>query len=402
MTTNNPTTEEVRNAILTIANSGLKIIEKLSSGMNKGIKRYSLKHKNIQTQIQTGGALTDIPPEDKNLGISAVIVRNVRDLINISIKKYIQFITNGFINAVDSVSGNVLEKSVTELVPQLNNKIIILAKQLDMITEQKDYLDNVEYLSEVVTEIALDFLHAMEPKVNEIVDELIKSNREIGEKSAAGAVSIGIGMFKSAVSAIPFFGFFINGFLLLGTILNELMGITNKSVDTGIKTYKKVDKMKNEAKDIYTEKKLKLDDATKRFTQPIQPAQLTQPSSTTITNPVKVGGSSITRNSIEEKVNSFLNKNKTTIMEYLSSLKTHNGNLDYGVFLKGIPDTLQKIISHYETSYSNHKNKLFVGGVKEKRYQINKSIHKTTRRLLKSINRFNGKIKNKSHKSKLN
>ena len=45
-----------------------------------------------------------------------------------------------------------------------------------------------------------------------------------------------------------------------------------------------------------------------------------------------------------DKVNSFLNKNKTTIMEYLSSLKTQNGNLDYDVFLKGIPDILEKIL----------------------------------------------------------
>jgi hypothetical protein len=372
MTTNNPTREEVKNALLTIGSTGFKVLEKVSSGINKGVERYFTRHKIRETIPQYGGDDANKQPNDKNLTAYTLIIKNIIDFISIFIKKYIEFISNRLVKTVDSLSGNILEKPMVELAPELNIKIVTLAKQLDSMTKQKDYLDNIDYLAEVVTEIVLDFLHAIDPKVNEILDDVIKSNREIGEKSAAGAVSIGIGMFKSAVSAIPFFGFFINGFLLLGTILNELMGITKKSTETGIETYKKVDKMLDETKLTLNENKQKLDQAVRRF---------------------QSGGS---RMDIELKVSSFLNKNKIIIEKYLSNFKNSEGKLNVHDFFKSIPSILEKLVSYYQSS--NYLTKPFIGGAKERRYKVKYNINKTSKRLLKSINRFTGKSKNKTFK----
>jgi hypothetical protein len=109
-------------------------------------------------------------------------------------------------------------------------------------------------------------------------------------------------------------------------------------------------------------------------------------------------------NSIEIVVNSFLNKHKHTISNHLSKFKKSDGNIDTQSLISSIPNVLQQIVSHYQQSnyiafphYNQKHSTTFTGGAREKRRKINDNIHKTTKRVLKSISRFKGKSRKLKH-----
>ncbi len=164
------------------------------------------------------------------------------------LKKWI-YISEVFINklinnVVKYTDGGNLDKPWNELLPEFNEKVIILAATLNELSRNPELKQAIREIAEAVSISAIELLDALEPSIMEVVDRSIEMGNEIGEKSSRGAMNTMLAFAQALIAEIPFVGGIIDFTLATGKAFNTVSQvfriITDKGSDIAVKASESV------------------------------------------------------------------------------------------------------------------------------------------------------------------
>ena len=203
----------------------------------------SLKHVNNQSQ-QLNSQVKDTAKHvnnklnehyDKLSGEGSKLVEYV-------LKKWLylsEFFVNKLINnTLKYTNDGLIDKPWDELLPEFNEKIVILAATLNELAKNPATKEAIKEIAEALSISAIELIDAVEPSVMEVVNRSVSMGEEIGEKSARGAMNTAIAFATALIAEVPYIGGIIDFVIAIGKAFNTVASIfriyTERSGDISV------------------------------------------------------------------------------------------------------------------------------------------------------------------------
>jgi hypothetical protein len=268
---------------LTVSYVGVAIISLIGDileGFGEVTKRIK---KDLESQIQTGGAETNSSEElkkqadnlnqeideaqklietlkkekvsSKSLGPGTVqeeFKKGISKAKNMGIAAFKTGVkwSEQYINQMIDLSmeasgqGKLLNTPLDELSPELNKKLLLLAGVLKELSTNPATKEAVKQIAEAIGTSIVELMEQIKPQIEKVTDEAIVMIDQIAEKTARGSMATGVSVAQAFLAEIPWVGGIIDFFLAIGKGFNSFMEVvktfSNKTGDLAVKNAKLV------------------------------------------------------------------------------------------------------------------------------------------------------------------
>lgn len=204
-----------------------------SDNLNKAIEDAQNKIKELTTNMNT-----------KSLGDGSVGseywkgVSKVKDMGVISAKTGIKW-TEQFINkmidlALDaSGEKKILNTPLSELSPELNKKLLLLAGVLKELSKNPATKEAIKEIAEAIGVAIIEIMEEIKPELDKVTDEAIELIDQVAVKSVRGATATGLSVTQAFLAEIPYVGGVLDLLLAIGKGFNSFMEVFKTFSDKG-------------------------------------------------------------------------------------------------------------------------------------------------------------------------
>lgn len=174
------------------------------------------------------------PDYQKDTGTLAAskIVSNVKNMY-VGVVKKIIIVSDFFASKlIDSVTQGALNTPINELSENTNKRVLVLAAYLREIANNPEQLKAISEISESLGVMGIEFIDAIKPSVDKIIDKVIESSKEVGSKAAFGATQTLISIASSIISAVPGIGGVIDLIVSIAMGFNSFMRVVRSFTES--------------------------------------------------------------------------------------------------------------------------------------------------------------------------
>jgi hypothetical protein len=215
------------------SNDEINKIKNESDNLNEAIENAQNKIKELTKNINT-----------KSLGDGSVEseywkgVSKVKDMGVISAKTGIKW-TEQFINkmidlALDA-SGDkkILNTPLSELSPELNKKLLLLAGVLKELSKNPATKEAIKEIAQSIGVAMIEIMEEIKPDLDKVTDEAIELIDQVAVKSMRGATATGLSVTQAFLAEIPYVGGVLDLLLAIGKGFNSFMEVFKTFSDKG-------------------------------------------------------------------------------------------------------------------------------------------------------------------------
>lgn len=128
-------------------------------------------------------------------------------------------------NVLKYTNDGIVDKPWNELLPEFNEKIVILAATLNELSTNPATKEAIKEIAEALSISAIELIDAIEPSVMQVVNRSIAMSEEIGDKSARGAMNTAISFAQALIAEVPYIGGIIDFVIAIGKAFNTVASI---------------------------------------------------------------------------------------------------------------------------------------------------------------------------------
>lgn len=203
-----------------------KELQKVSS--LKDIKNEGIKE-------GLSNALSPDNPDFQKSSVSLVVSKLVSNTKNmyVGLVKKIIIVSDFFASKIiDFATQGALNTPISELTSNTNRRVLILAAYLREVANNPEQLKAIQEISEAIGVMGIEFIDAIKPSIDKIVDKLIVSAKQVGSKSAFGAVQTFFAIASSMIAAVPGIGGVVDMLFSIAVAFNSFMRVVRTFVES--------------------------------------------------------------------------------------------------------------------------------------------------------------------------
>jgi hypothetical protein len=150
-------------------------------------------------------------------------------IIEYVLKKWL-YISEVFVNKLINntlkyTNDGLIDKPWDELLPEFNEKIVILAATLNELAKNPATKEAIKEIAEALSISAIELIDAIEPSVMQVINRSVSMSEEIGDKSARGAMNTAIAFAQALIAEVPYIGGIIDFVIAIGKAFNTVASI---------------------------------------------------------------------------------------------------------------------------------------------------------------------------------
>lgn len=248
-------------------------VAKLTSDFLKGVSIGIDK-----TQMNQRGGQGNIPPQtiektaeqlekksdelqEDAKGLDTMAADFASDTIEDAFKRSILLADKMFASIIDSMTENVLDKPMGELVQSSKERLITVATLIQRIAQDEEARAALRTFAEALTATGIELLEDLKPSIEKLTEKALELANKVGKQSAKGLTQTALQTAQAAIAEIPGLGGVIDLFLAMGVGANNLAKIVSTISSTGGETAIEAAKMVNKGKASIDRGKARIDNA---------------------------------------------------------------------------------------------------------------------------------------------